>query len=278
MQRFSRWLGFSLLFVSLASLAPAQNPATLETRLREQITLFEKSKRKADEKAAQAFEKVINGIRKNPKLTEEIRQELLTKCYSAREQFERDRSWPVDRSLGLLDDEFDYVESLAKAFEPVSAGFERTIRAYRTANDEASAARLLAEKLDLVKSNFISRAGFANGNSWVGERTGPKGGTTPIRLNLKTVKDATFEGVIHQSPQVKGHPIYEVTGLLDGNRVIFHSSKQVQGKQLNLTFSGFLSTDRLFLYVGGKGSGGAPVNDRAILDKVEPPKKKKGKK
>ena len=270
--RRSMPLAFGIIIITATAAAQPPGPAKYETDLRERIATFEKAKRAADEKAVKAFDNLIEIAKSGPAIKEAARAELTEKSLKAKSQFITTWDWPDDPTYGLTKPEYDYNDELAKAFAPVSKGFEQTLKAYREANDTKAVSRLLDEKAKLVTTHFPARESFAVNTTWAGNRVGPKGSTSPFRMKLTVVKDFTFEAEVQQNPTTRDHPIYEVTGYMDGNKLLFSTATQKQGPPQKLTFSGYLSTGRLFLDIDGVTTKGKTIKDHAILEQV---KKKK---
>jgi len=267
MTPLARWFVAAVAFMPAAGvLAQAQSPAAIEKLLQERVQAFAQAKVKADEKADRAFGVTVGTFKTTPNLKEAARADLVEKAVAAMKRFETARVWPSDPVLGLLDDEFAYNDELARAFAPVNAAYERSMKAYREAKDDDAVTRLLAEKVKLVDANFPGHRRFNGGSTWDGKRVGAKGGAgVQMHMRVGSVKNATFDGVVEQNPQIVGHPIYEVTGTIEGNKLLFVNSKQIQGTPKPVTISGYMSNGRLFLVVG--------KSSYAVLERTGGPKK-----
>lgn len=238
-----------------------------EKPLADRIAAFEKQKTAADKAALQAFEKLVKNVKADTKIKEAVRQELLEKLSTARSDFQKVGRWPNNAAWELVDDEFTYNKRLGDALTPLSTEYERLIKLYRAKDDDAAVKRLLADRQKLIDANFRGQDGFKAGTVWKGQRVGPKGNTVVLHMKLNEVKEATFEGVINQNPGVANHPIYEVNGVLEGNKLVFRNAKMVRGEGRAVEFSGYLSVNRMFLHVGGLNTKGRPVDEYAMLEK-----------
>ncbi|MBX9578718.1 MAG: hypothetical protein K2X87_00275 [Gemmataceae bacterium] len=228
MPRFTRSLVLAAAGLAVAAVA-ADPPAAGEKALQDQSTRFQEAKRRADEKAAKAFEAVVDKARTSRKVNEAARQDWIDKCVAAKSEYERTGRWPRDPGLGLEDDEWQYVLAQAKAYEPLAKEYTRQVKAAREAKDDGEVARLLAAKGKQADVAFPGRAGFAAGSKWSGLAVGAKGGRTTVDLRVTAVNNASFEGVVVVNPQLANHPIYEVSGTVEGNKLHFFKGRQVQG-------------------------------------------------
>jgi hypothetical protein len=214
---------------------------------------------RAREITLKRFDVVAQQIHKNPRLTASVRLSLIKELKQHKERFAEDGTWPDNPQLAA--EALQYAGRLYKAYLPVAKVYERQIDSHMKAGDIASAEKCMQQRARLEET--IRGDSFRVGSKWHGSR-GDLGGSSLFTLEVKKLTDTVFEAEAHHNPGVPGHPIFEIRGVLSGNRLGCDTSRLIRGKGQMLKFDGFIIGNKMVLAVGGIHSDGKPVSGNLI--------------
>jgi hypothetical protein len=264
----------SALVVALSSgFALGQDAADIP-RLTRELTAakleFGKKKAVAKDVALKQFDRAINALNNGPGAAT-VKLALIKEWEQKKLRFNQEGEWPGDEDL--LGAGATYGAALSKAYVPVSAVYEKLVKAYGTVNDRDGATKIVDDKVAFEKQHFFGRERFVDGSKYRGSRYGGKD-AIPFHLNVGKMTGNVFEGTVHQNVQVVNHPVFEVKGVVEGLRVTCQTTKVVQGRAQGFSFDGYILGENLVLVITPAGKAS---NATAVVKLSNPPKDPKKK-
>jgi 3-keto-disaccharide hydrolase len=171
----------------------------------------------------------------------------LEKIQADREAFvSTDKLPSCDELLGAV---VDFVEDYQKIIQ--NSESMRQHWADRAVRTDDSAALDKIKTLETTLNNITGGRGqFTKNSKWSGHRQQERE-AFEMHLTVNELAGSAFRGELTQKGEF-GHPaIMKVEGELDRNRIAFHTTEMVRGKNRSLGFQGYLLSDRIICGVEG---------------------------
>jgi hypothetical protein len=243
------------------SVVCAEDPAikALRNEVDTQVRAFDQEMSKAREASLKRFDAVIQKIQQNSRIPAATRASEMEELKRHRARFEKDGAWPDNTAL--INDAATYAARINKSYAPVARAFEKAIDACLKANDNEGVQSFTQAKAKVDERVRGDR--FRAGSKWQGSRSGPKGSTL-FTVHVKKVNDAVFEGEAHHNPGVAGHPIFEIKGEVNGNRIRCVTTRVIRGGAQALQFDGYILQDKILMGVGGVGGDGKAMQSNFV--------------
>jgi hypothetical protein len=263
-----------VLVVGLSSGVSSGQDASDIPRLTKELTAakleFGKKKATAKDVALKQFDRVITGVNNGPGAAT-VKVALIKEWEQKKLRFNQEGEWPGDEDL--LGAGATYGTALSKAYVPVTAIYEKLVKAYGSANDRDGASKIVDDKTTFEKQHFFGRDRFVTGSKYHGSRYGGKD-AIPFHLNIGKMTGNVFEGTVHVNVQIANHPVFEVKGVVEGLRITCQTTKVVQGKAQGFTFDGYILGENAVLAITPAGKS---TNAMAVVKLINPPKEPKKK-
>jgi len=189
------------------------------------------------------------------------RAKIVLRLESAAEQFAKTGEVPRDDEL--LPAVVRYADSLHKATLPVRNAHKAHCDAALRAGDSDVIQQATRSKEDFERSLGL-RDAFEAGKHWNGTRAN---GTSndEIRLEVNAFDGTTFEGKLHLSRNIAGHPVLKVKGKLDGLKVDWLTVGVLSGKARQINGAGYLIGPMIVGQISGFATNGGPATGYFVL-------------
>jgi hypothetical protein len=245
---FALAVGFAGPAESLAlPLAPSQpgkeKIETLTKQIEDQKQTFAKKDKKARDLLVQQFDRLeiaTRGLKGSP----ELRASKIATIQEGKKAFVDTNSLPdSDEMLPSL---LEYQRLRAGVYAPIAKSYKQLLDLHIKQGNDEEVKRLTGEKESYDKE-VRGALQFATNTDWLGRRID---GNNTINCNLHIDKyDSTaFKGTVRQwgPGWTEG---WKVEGTLDGMLVSFRLTQMVEGKNRNLSYSGYAFDNRLIVEV-----------------------------
>lgn len=214
---------------------------------------------KANEAMVNRFELTLNQVRVSTQLPAELRRAKMKIITAEKNAFKDKGRLPLSNEmlLSLL----EYQETLHKARLPVAATHELLFNLYTLIlNDDGRAEKLTKDKEAFDrKSRGLT---VLRRSQWNGNQMGAN--NIPFVLNVDGLLGNAIGGsIVHN--RFPNDTVFQVEGLLNGNRIEVRSTRVVQGKTGGLIFTGYVMENRILGQVVAVATNGKSSKPYLVL-------------
>jgi hypothetical protein len=265
---FRKWILLSLI---TAFLAPATQHASAQDTIAKQLadleavkSKFLKDKEAAKQKVLNKFNSLIQKVTANGRGKAVDRLSLADNLREERKVFAEKEDVPENSDV--LGAAWEYGTALVSKYKPVSTQFNKVITACLNAGKIDQAKQLKADKEQFENEHLLGRKHFAVGATWTGPQF--EGGNAILsRFQVTELRGSVFKGRLERHIHVAGHPIFDVSGLVDGIQLEFTRLVAVQGGIALKKCQGFVLGQTLILQLTTVSRKGIPTTSLAVLRK-----------
>ena len=245
--------------------SPAYAIQTFKKKVQKAVDNFEEAKTKANRKVIKQFAKYRKSIKRDGRLSEASRAEMLDRHDEYVSNFVESGELP-----GVLETvqlEMAYYEKLNKAYAPIANLLEAELK-IANRNDDKTYTKYLITAKQFYESTLLKADRIDKDTVFKGTLTRPNGDTIPYKIQIESISESgDFEAIAHDNPSVRGHWKYRASGTCVGTHIQLSMSKNLNGKLAAVQLNGIIAGDRLLARLDQKTTKGKPTQNWLVLSK-----------
>jgi hypothetical protein len=225
---------------------------------------FVKDKETEKQKVLNKFDVLIKNVTNNSKLKPADRLSLTEKLRSERKVFAEKEDLPENSDV--VQAAWDYALAVVRKYKPVSTTFDQMMNAYIKVGKTDQAENIKADKDKFDQEHLPGRKHFTAGAEWTGTQYEGTNGTL-FRFRIVELQGSVFKVRVEKNFTVGGHPIFEVSGSLDGILVRCARAAPIQGNVQLSACEGVVLGQTLILRLITVSRKGLATTSFAVLRK-----------